>query len=431
MVKIKLFPINKKLASNIFSLSLLQIVNYVFPFLTIPYLSRVLSVEHYGLILFSFSFNTYFGILCDYGFGLTATRDVAMNSNNKEKINHIVSTVTFIKVIFFVFSLLCNLVIVFSIAKFRDYWFIYLLNCFTLIGGVFVPSWLFQGMQRMRDILPAQIITKVLSVVLIFLCIKSDSLYYLWPVINIVTTIVGAIYIQAILFKRYDLKYTIPTYTEIIAQLKEGWHVFLSTIAISLYTVSNSFFLGVLTSTAMVAYYASAEKILNAVQSLLSPITQALFPHLTKQINDDKEEGIKLLRDALIKVAILGAILSISLFIGSSFIVKLLFGHKYVDATTIVLKILSILPFIICLSNMFGIQTMIPFGLTKQFSRILMVSSVCNLIFTFILVPRFSYIGTAISVVLSEILVTGMMYFYLIKSGIDIIRGRILYYNQV
>lgn len=424
MSKMSFFSFDKKLASNILSLGLLQVVNYVFPFLTVPYLSRVLSVEHYGLLLFSFSFNTYFSILCDYGFGLTATRDIAMNSNNKDKINQIISTVTFIKIIFFIFSLLCNLIIIFSIAKFRDYWPIYLLNCFTLIGGIFAPGWLFQGLQRMRDILPSQIITKVLSVGLIFLFIRNDSQYYLWPIINIATTVVGIIYIQIVLLKSYNFKYIKPSKQDIIFQLKEGWHIFLSTLAISLYTVSNTFFLGILTNSIMVAYYASAEKILTAVQSLLSPITQALFPHLTQQITNDKEKGIKSLQQAFIKVAILGAVLSISLFIGSGFIVKILFGNKYVVATTTVLRILSILPFVICLSNIFGIQTMIPFGLTKQFSRILIFTSVCNVFLTFILVPYFTYIGTAISVVITEILVTSMMYFYLHRAGIFIWSGQ-------
>ena len=414
----------KKLFGNMASLGMLQLANYVFPFLTVPYLSRVLSTSHYGLILFSLSFTTYFAIICDYGFGLTGTKAVAINSHKPEELNRLVSNITAIKVVLFAFSLVINLVLVFCFDQFREYWFIYVINIFTLINSVLFPTWFFQGMERMKYITFVQVSVRLIAVLLILVLVKHDADYYLWPVINLITTIVGVVFVQYILLAKFHIRYIKPDFISIKKELSEGWHVFISTIAISLYTVSNSFFLGVMTSATMVAYYASGEKIMNAVQGLLGPVSQALYPHLAKIVHDDKNAGIKALQKALFRVAGVGLVISISLFIFAPIIVKLLFGIKYQVATTEVVRILSILPFVICLSNMFGIQTMLPFGLTKPFSRILIVSSIMNVCLLLILIPRFSYIGTAISVVITEVCVSCMMVWHLGLNGIYVWAGK-------
>lgn len=417
---------SKKIFGNIASLSLLQLANYVFPFLTVPYLSRVLSTSHYGLILFSLSFTTYFAILCDYGFGLTGTKAVATNANQPEQLNRLVSSITFIKSVLFIFSLILNLIIVFSYSQFREYWFIYVINIFTLINSIFFPTWFFQGMERMKHITLVQVAVRSLAVVLILCIVKHDSDYYLWPVINLLTTIIGVIIVQYFLFRNFNLRYVKPDWQSIKRELSEGWHVFISTVAISLYTISNSFFLGIMTSATMVAYYASGEKIMNAVQGLLGPVSQALYPHLTKIVHNDKSKGIKAIQQALFRIAGVGLVISIGLFVAAPVIVRLLFGVKYQIATTEVVRILSVLPFIICLSNIFGIQTMLPFGLTKPFSRILIISSILNVVLLLILIPRYSYVGTAISVVITEVSVTSMMLFYLFKNGIYVWRGKLI-----
>jgi PST family polysaccharide transporter len=245
-------------------------------------------------------------------------------------------------------------------------------------------------------------------------------------VINLVTTVIGIIIVQYFLVNTFNLRYVKPDWQSIKHELFEGWHVFISTIAISMYTISNSFFLGIMTSATMVAYYASGEKIMNAVQGLLGPVSQALYPHLTKIVHNDKSEGIKAIQQALFRIAGVGLIISLGLFVAAPVIVRLLFGVKYQIATTEVVRILSVLPFIICLSNVFGIQTMLPFGLTKPFSRILIISSILNVVLLLILIPRYSYVGTAISVVITEVSVTSMMLFYLFKNGIYVWRGKLI-----
>ena len=415
----------RRLIENFLSLSVLQIANYILPLITLPYLARVLGPKKFGLIAFSQAFIGYFIILTDYGFNLSATRDISINRGNKEKLSEIFSSVMVIKFFLFLLALGIMSVIIFAFEKFRQDWKMYYLTFGMVLGQVLFPVWFFQGMEKMKYITFLNILSKLIFTIAIFIFVRKVEDYLYVPLLNSLGFVFAGVLGLWIALKDFGVEFKIPSWEEIKHQLKEGWYIFISTVAISLYTISNTFILGLFANSTIVGYYSAAEKIIKAIQGLSNPISQTIYPHVSKLMHESREAGIKFLRKVAFLIGGFNLVLSLSIFIFADLIVKIALGVQYTESV-IVLKILAFLPFIIGLSNVFGIQTMLTLNFKEAFSKILISASFLNLVLAFILVPSLKHIGISISVLISEIFVTLSMFIFLRSKGIKILEGKIV-----
>jgi PST family polysaccharide transporter len=418
-------PDKRRLFSNFISLSVLQGANYILPFITLPYLVRVLGPEKYGLIAFAQAFIQYFNVLTDYGFNLSATREISIHREDKEKVSEIFSSVMIIKFALLILSFLVMSIIVFSFERFRKDWEIYFLTFGMVIGQVLFPVWFFQGIERMKYITFLNITAKLIFTVSIFVFIHKASDYIYVPLLNSLGFIVAGIMALWIVFRDFGIDFRFPGLEALKYQLKEGWYIFISTVAISLYTISNTFILGLFTNNTIVGYYSAAEKLIKAVQGLLTPISQTVYPYISKLTKESKERTIKFIKKLTLVIGGFSFVFSVFVFIFADFIVKVILGDQYLESI-LVLKILSFLPFIIALSNIFGIQTMLTFGYKEAFSKILITASLINILLAFILVPLYKHVGISFAVLISEIFVTVSMFLYLQHKGIKLLEGKIV-----
>lgn len=411
----------KKILSNMVSLTGLQFASYILPLITLPYLTLVLGPDKFGLTQYAISLITYFQYLTDYGFNLSATRELAICRNDTTKVSTIFSSVMFIKLSLCMLSFIILFAITTLVPKFSQDSIVYLLTFGMVIGYMLFPTWLFQGMEYMEYTSILNIIGKVIFTVLIFLCIHQTSDYILVPIINSIGYIVVGILGLYIAFTRFNIKLQIPTLKDIKYHLKEGWYVFVSTIAINMYTTTNTFLLGLLTNNTLVGYYSIAEKIIVAINGLISPISQALYPFISRTVEiEDETKSIPFIRKITKIMALIGIILSVGLFLFAKPVILLLFGQTYAKSVPI-LQILSILPFVISLSTVFGIETMLTFNYKKAFMSIVMIGGILDIILGIILITLMKEIGIAISFVITETFITTAMFIFLQKKGIKII----------
>ena len=229
----------------------------------------------------------------------------------------------------------------------------------------------------------------------------------------------GIISIYIVKFK-FDIKYQIPSLDLLKFYAKESSYFFISNIAGSLYTVSVTVILGIFTNNTVVGYYAAADKIIQAFKGLVSPFMQAVYPYVSRQVNISKTNGIKIVKKIALGTFVVMSSISLGVFLCSEFLVNIILGEGYTKSI-IVLQLLSPLPLLVAMGNVFGLQTMIPFGRKKQFTTIIVSSSFISLIISFILVPIYFQVGSAISLILTETIIATTMFIYLQRSGLKLI----------
>jgi PST family polysaccharide transporter len=393
-------------------LGVLQGANYVLPLLTVPYLVRVLGPEYFGLLAFASATIAYFMLITDYGFNLSATRQISIHRDDKDKVNEIYSSVMIIKTALMIISFGLMSLLVFSFEKFSQHWEIYFITFGMVIGQVLFPVWLFQGMERMKYITYLNIGAKVFFTVCIFIFVQEPSDYLLVPLLTALGFIVSGVWSLYLVKKEFNVNFVWQTMATLKFQLVEGWHVFFSSMAISLYTISTTFILGLFANNTVVGYFAAADKIVQAVKGVYAPVSQAIYPLISKKIHEDKEIGLAFIHKTTWIVGTGMFIVSAILFLLAEPIVNLLLGQQY-QQSVLLLQIMAFLPFIIALSNIYGIQTMLNLGYKQAFSRILVVAAILGVGLSFVLVPMYEELGTAVTLLIVEVFVTVVMYFFL------------------
>lgn len=403
---------HKRLAVNIFSLGILQGTNYILPLLTFPYLVRILGPDYFGLIAFATATTMYFVLITDYGFNLSATHQISIHRMDRNKVNEIFSSVMIIKTSLMVLSLISMLLLVFIFERFNQHWEVYIFSFGSVIGQLLFPVWLFQGMESMKYITYLNIVTKIFFTACIFYFVKEQSDYLLVPIITSLGLIMAGLWSLYIAKKKFNVSFIWQKTDSVKLQLFEGWYVFFSSIAISLYTVSLTFILGLLTNNTVLGYFSSADKIVQAFKGLYQPVGQAIFPLIGKKLHEDKNLGMTFVQKITRIVGFGMFLISIILFLTAESIVNSLLGNQYQGAIVLI-QIMSPLPFIIALSNIYGIQTMVNLGYKKAFSRILIAAAFLGVTLSFLMVSNYKEIGTAITILLVECFVTASMFIYL------------------
>lgn len=405
----------KRLVGNIISLGTLQGINYILPLLTMPYLVRVLGPEYFGLLAFANATIGYFMLVTDYGFNLSATRQISINREDRNKVIQIFSSVMTIKALLLIISFVVMAILVVSFEKFSDHREIYFLAFGMVIGQMLLPSWLFQGMEKMRNIAFLNIFAKTIFTLCIFIFVDEQADYLLVPFFNSLGFIIAGVLSLFLVRKEFSVCFRWQAVPELKCQFVEGWHVFSFNIWKGMYTVSVTFILGIFTNNSVVGYFSAAERIIQAVKGLYQPVSQAIFPLVGKKLQDDKATGLAFIGKISWMIGIAMFIVSLLLFVFARPIVEILLGNQYFQSILFV-QVLAILPFVIFLSNMLGVQTMLNLGYHEEIRRILSTAAILSVLLSMVVVPLYGGLGSSVIVVAIEVFITFAMWISLTKK---------------
>jgi len=396
---------------------LVQAANYLLPLITFPYQVRILGIENYGLLSFVASFIQYLVVFTDYGFNLTATREVSIHRKDEKRISEICSVVYSIKTAFFLISCLFMLLLVLTIEKFNRHLVIHLVSLLAVLGNLLYPAWFYQGMERLKTIALINLFTRLIATVSIFLFVKGPEDIVIAAVIqNGGPTLSGLVGFSGIFFI-HKIHFEMPSWTMVRRYLKEGWYIFASIVSSTLVNNTNIFLLGIFANNIAVGYYAVAEKIVRIFINMIVPISSSIYPHVGKLFSESRTKALEFLKKVLLLCGLMFLFISIGIFIFADFLVVIISGQSNPQITTL-LRIMSILPFTIFVDNIYGTQILINIGEAKRFLLSLFVPGAISLIASLILVPRYQARATATIFLTSELLILFLMYYQTRLKGI-------------
>jgi len=413
----------RRLLDNIASLYLLQGLNYVIPMAVLPYLVRVLGMEVYGLVAFSQAFAQYFTILTDYGFNLSATRFVAQHRSDQSAVRQMFWQVLILKAALMILGLVLLLVIVATIPRFQHDGAYLSVAFIAVVGNVIFPQWYFQGIEKMRYISICTGIARIISAALLFVFVHGPGDGLLALIIQSGGTLIAGFMGIISAFHVIGLQVEFPTLASLRKTVYAGWHLFISTAAVSLYSNTNMFLVGLLAGNVEAGYFSAAEKLIRAMSGLIGPITQAIFPHINSLAHRSREVALRLISKSLCWMVAVTLVSSLGMLALAKPIAILCFGVAAFGSVPII-RWIAPLPLLIAISNVLGIQTMLTFGLDRQFSRILLASGILNVVIGVPLIHFFAAQGAGAAVLITEMTVAVTMIVVLQKHGIHVLFPR-------
>ncbi|EMF0715995.1 flippase [Citrobacter freundii] len=406
--------IKSTILKNAFYLLLVQGGGYILPLITFPYLVRTLGPTTFGILGFSQAAIQYVILVTEYGFNWTATQQIARKSEDKIYVTNIFWSVIFAKLILFVLSSIIVVLVFICVQSLQQYLLVVLAFVPMVLGNVLYPVWFFQGIEKMKMITICTLSSRFFIIPLTFILVQSPDDVWVAAIIQSCVFILSAI-LSLILIHRMKYVGRIQfNMSDIKERLFDSWHVFISNSAINLYTTSTVVILGIVGNATAVGYFNAANTIRISAQGLLNPIIQAVYPRVSSLIDKDYESAVKVIKKTTFIVGSIALLGSLALYTLSPWIIRYFVGANFVESIS-VLKWLSFMPLIIILSNIFGIHIMLTHGFKKEFSKILIVGGMINLIAIFPLIYLYQEDGAAISMLVTELVITILM-FKFVKS---------------
>ena len=404
---------NNSLIENIFSLSILNGLNLILPLVTIPYLVATVGSAHYGIYSIVYSIVQYALLVSNYGFSYTSTKQIAQNRDDMEIVSWIFSSTFLAKIILSTVSILVCAGIVQLF--FPNYMLVYLLGLGIILGDVINPVWLFQGMENMKYLTISNGVAKILFTLLIFVFVRDSDDYIYIIFLNSIGFLIGGLVSLCVSKYVFHIKFRIVTLRDAWKQIQEGQVVFFSTVFTNLFNNSFVVILGLFVSEYSVGVYAAVDKIIKAAKILVDPISNALFPHVSRIF---KENGI---RENVIRLFHYGKVIgflllsiTIALDVTASLVCNI-FLKSIADESIMMIRLLSPVIVLGGLNYVFGVVGLINLGSQKTWLKNLFISSLTGISLLLFTVKSFDIMAAVIGTIAAELLLFIITIIKLIK----------------
>lgn len=400
---------DNRIVRNTAMLFVMNIAKIIFPLLTMPYLTRVLSVEGYATYYFVKSVLTYVQLTIDFGFLLSATKDIANARNDLRKVGEITGHVMLGKG----FLSMAALVVLGIMTLFIDrlhqnpmYTFLSFVQAATTI---FLVDFLFHGLEQMHVITIRYFITRAITVGLTFVLIHDDSDMLLIPTLEIIGNLAAIAWVWREIH-HMGIPVRVNSIRTTWQMLKESFVYFLSDVASTAFGALNTLLIGIMLTDQDISFWGVAMTFVSAVQMMYNPIVNSIYPHMILK------KDLKVIRNVLyvfIPVIIVGCVI---VWFGADILVTIMGGSKYLGAAPLLRWLVPLL-FISFPAALFGWPVLGAIRKTKETTITTIIAAVVQVLgLVFLMViKQFNLFTLAMLRAATDLLLTALRLGYFFK----------------
>lgn len=390
----------KSLWINAFLNGLKSILNLIFPLITFPYITRVLSVSGIGIYNFSNTYVGYFVLISGLGIATYAVREGAKYRNQKEKIEEFSSQIFSINIIATIIAYILLFISLFLFGNLNNYVTCILIFSLQILFTTLGTEWIYTIYEDYAYITIRSIVFKIISIILLFILVRKPSDYLWYATITVVAAVGSNILNFAHAKSFINIKFTLKTNWQY--HLKPILIIFASAVAVTIYVSSDTTILGLIKNDYAVGIYSTSVKIYQIAQNLLSAILTVTIPRLAMLWGQKRrKEYNNLLTQVINTLGVLVLPASVGLIMLSKEVVLIIAGHKFLPSVNS-LRIITWAIIFSIFAWIFSDCVLIPAKREKKVLRNTLITAVINVILNFIFIPSMSYDGTSLSTVIAE-----------------------------
>ena len=349
----------KTLFANFTYLSILEIIGLLLPLISYPYVIRTVGADNYGVVVFCQAIIAYVVIIINFGYNVSATRKISENRTNVFKIREIYSSIVYQKLLIFAICLVSGLFVLIFLKY--DYSVILLGFIGLCIQEVFFPTWLFQGLERMKFITIITFVAKCSCRILIFLFVHDKKDYACIPVLYSIGGFFTSVLSVIILKKKFDIYFVKVSKYRMKEDFLESLPFFTSRLSAIVMERGNVLVIGTFFSYDMVAIYDLCAKIVSILKTPFSLVAQVIYPNVAKSKN------MLLVKKSIKIVLLFGAFVCLFVYLFAPNIILLLSDTSMLGAVSI-LKIMVLYVPIVGISYLFGASVLVVKGYSREYN---------------------------------------------------------------
>lgn len=405
----------KSLTKNYIYNLIYQIMVLILPLITAPYISRVLGAENIGIYSYTLSISAYFILFGSLGIGLYGQREIAYKQKDKEKYSITFWEIFFLRILTMTIALILYY---FIFAKGEQYQIYYKVLILEIIGNCIDISWFFQGLEEFKKTVTRNMLVKLISVVCIFLLVKTKNDLYIYFWIYVLSVLIGNISLW-LYVPKYVSKIKLKN-LHFLKHLKPTIALFIPQIAIQVYTLLDKTMVGaIISDKSEVGYYDQGQKIIKILLAVITSLGTVMLPRIANTYSrGEKEEITRYMKKSFNMVFLLAFPMIFGIIAVSKAFVPIFFGQGY-EKVVILINVISPIILLIGLSNVTGTQYLLPIKRQKEFTTSVICGAVVNFILNSCLIWKYGAIGASIGTVIAELTVT-LVQIYFVRKDFDL-----------